>query len=453
MVISLTLVSALAGCASPATQTPAAPEAPAASAAPAASVAPAPAAPKEVSLRFLTYDGKRLADGTYVRQEQINAYTAANPHVKIELDIQNENNSLEFLQKLDLLQLSGDTYDVSSISSYRDYADRAAKGFFTPLDDFFAADGIDYDSVYSVPSIVNGVRYGIALNPAIYHVLLNKNMLDEAGLPVPAMDWTWDDYAAYAKALTSGSGADKVYGSYMHTWPEYRRANLWTTKLDNPYLKDDGSSNLDDPNIADWLRFMKKLEDEDKTQIPYGDAKATNMAYRDVFFSGKAAMVLTGSWIYADINDTDKFPRDFAVAFAPFPRWKDSPAGRTEGGCSFSVIGANSQNQEEAYRFITWLSDQEGVDAGLEFSAVKGADNSATINATVANNENLYVIDSLTRIWNDPNLESNIVMKFPEQYSEIDAIFNVETEKFMVGGQDLETTLKNIIEQGAAFAK
>ena len=49
-------------------------------------------------------------------------------------------------------------------------------------------------------------------------VLINKDMLDAAGLDVPSLDWTWDDYREYAEKLTSGSGADTKYGSYFHSW-------------------------------------------------------------------------------------------------------------------------------------------------------------------------------------------------------------------------------------------
>lgn len=419
----------------------------------AAPASPAVSTPAEedqtpVALRFVTYDGKTDKTGNYVRQTQIDAFTELYPWITITLDMQNENNSTEYLKNLDLMNLSADTYDITTLPSYRDYADRAANGYFMELDGYLAAAGIDYNATYSVAGDVNGKYYGIPNNPAIYHVIINKTMLDDAGLALPEMGWTWDDYAEYATAMTTGTGASKIYGSYMHTWTEYRRFNMWTYKLDNPYINDDGTSNLDDPAFGEWLTFMKQMEDIDGSQIPYSDAKSTNMAYRDVFFTGKAAMTITGSWIYADINDTENFPRDFEVAFAPMPVWGDSPAGRTEGGCSFNVVGANSAHPEEAYLFIEWLSSQEGSDVGLEFSALKGADNSATISATVEGKEELYVLDSLTRIWNDPNLESNIVMTNPDLFTAIDDIFNIETEKFMVGGQDLETTLANIQTEG-----
>ncbi|MCA5011083.1 extracellular solute-binding protein, partial [Clostridioides difficile] len=35
----------------------------------------------------------------------------------------------------------------------------------------------------------------------------NKTMFDEAGIPYPDKDWTWDDYAEAAKKLTKADGS------------------------------------------------------------------------------------------------------------------------------------------------------------------------------------------------------------------------------------------------------
>lgn len=394
---------------------------------------------EEVTLRLLSYD--------HTLDEVLKAFEESHPGLKVQVDIQTENNSVEFLKKLDLLQLSGDTYDVVAMPSYGQYATRAQKGFWEPLDSYYEKAGIDPDTYYTVDTAVDGVHYGIPSTPAIYYVLLNKDMLDAAGLPVPDMDWTWDDYADYAEALTQGAGTDKVYGSYMHTWTEYRRENMWCVKDDNCYINADGTSNLADPNFGAWLSFIKGME-EDGVQMSYADAKATNVAYRDVFFQGKAAMVLTGSWMVNDIKNTENFPHDFATAFAPFPRWEDSEAGRCEGDSGIYVINSNSQHKDEAFTLISYLGSEEASAVTLNTSAVRGADNTATLAKTVEGHEDLFDLDSMLRIWNDPNLKVVSTRTHLTTFSEVDEIYNAETELYLLGSQDLETTLKNIQEKG-----
>lgn len=412
------------------------------------SSSPAPSeAPKEpVEITYLTYDGATSPDGQFLIQMQIDAFNKANPDIVVKLDLQ-QNDSLEFLKKLDLMSLSGSAnYDMVSLPSYKDYAERASKGLFAPVDEFIQAEGKKYGDLFQYTADVNGVNYAIPYNSSIYLVLINKAMLDAAGLPVPPLDWTWDDYREYAKAMTQGEGAKKIYGSYMHTWTEYRREALFSTKLDNPYVKDDGTSNLADPVFKEWLQFVHDLEQVDKSQVPYRDAKATNMAYRDVFFTGKAGMILTGSWILSNIKDKENFPHDFQTVFAMMPRWKDGPEGRVTGSATYSVINKDSKHKEAAYRFIRFLAG-EGSQVVNQFSTMVGADNSATVEATVKGFEDLIDKQSLLNVWNHPKLAPNSITKFPEQFALLEDIYNVETEKYIVGGQDLDKTVANLIEQ------
>lgn len=409
---------------------------------------------KKVSgtIKLLTYDGKKSPTGEYLKQKQINEFMKKYPDIKVTLDMQSENNSVEFLKKLDLMALSGDTSDVITTPSYRDYADRALKDFFAPLDDYMKGENKTFDSLYSYPAQLNNKVFGLPANPGIYHVLINKKYLDAAGLPTPKADWTWDDYREYALKMTKGSGKDKVYGSYMHTWTEYRREALFVSKLDNPYVKDDGTSNLEDPTFKEWLKFVSDMEKVDKSQVPYFDAKSTNMAYRDVFFKGQAAMVLTGSWMYDDIMNTQKFPHDFVTVFASFPRWKNSPAGRTQGSCSYYSINKNSQNKEAAYLFARYITEEGAAVIG-ELPSVKGSDYTKVINDKIGDNAKLFDVNSLLSIWNNKALQPNMITKFPETFKALDDMFNVETEKYMVGGADLDTTMNNIVKQGKDILK
>ena len=149
--------------------------------------------------------------------------------------------------------------------------------------------------------------------------MINKSMLDAAGFPIPKMNWTWNDYREYARKLTKGEGQDKVYGSYFHTFKNYGLMGVYSTKMDNAYYKD-GSLNFDDPNLKDWLKFRYDMENVDKTSVPLMDIKTSKLAYRNEFFTGKVAMVPTGTWMLAEIKDI-KWPHDFQTTFAPLPKW------------------------------------------------------------------------------------------------------------------------------------
>ena len=43
----------------------------------------------------------------------------------------------------------------------------------------------------------------------MFSIAYNKEIFDEARVPYPTNDWTWDDFAEIAKLVSSGSGADQ----------------------------------------------------------------------------------------------------------------------------------------------------------------------------------------------------------------------------------------------------
>lgn len=453
--LTTALIMSLAGCgaknnAAESTTPAAAPDASTESAAP-ASTEPAEEPQEPVEITFLTYDAT-LVDGMTRTERAVELYKEVNPNVTITLDVQSDNDSVGFLSKLDLLQLTGTTGDIIQIPSYREYAVRAEQGFFYPIDELIAAEGIQYDDVYAYPSEYKGHYYGIPMEPGIYSVYINKEMLDAAGLEIPKEGWTWDDYKDYAVAMTSGSGADKVYGSFMHSWPEFKREGLYNTVMDNPYIKEDGTSNLDSPYFGEWLQYMYDLENEYNCQTPYSDVKASGLHYRDIFLNGKAAMICIGSWMVDTCINTEEYPHDFQTVVAPFPVFSDGKPGVTQGSASYYVIGANStpEKAKAAYEFMRWMSNEGSVALNV-FPSDKSGDIAEVLKSKVGDKTALFDVESLLTVWNSPNVVANTVGREADKFNEIDAIYDAEAGLFLLGEQDLPTTLKNIQEQGNAI--
>ena len=94
-----------------------------------------------------------------------------------------------------------------------------SKNLLLPLDDYLAQDAGGQELIDDVaqPLIdafkVDGKIWQIPHswnNMVIYY---NTKMFKDAGYRAAASeDWTWDDFLATAKKLTTGSGADQVFG-------------------------------------------------------------------------------------------------------------------------------------------------------------------------------------------------------------------------------------------------
>lgn len=175
---------------------------------------------EEITLRFVSWQTNHDEQN----QKVAAAYKELHPNINVQFDYVGDMNSNDYLTKTDIMLMGGEAMDILMAPNYASYIVRAESGSYLSLDDYFTEEGTTAEDAYNVIVRVNDQTYGIPGEMKYNLVLINKDMLDAAGLDVPSLDWTWDDYREYAEKLTSGSGADTKYGSYFHSWGS---CNLW----------------------------------------------------------------------------------------------------------------------------------------------------------------------------------------------------------------------------------
>lgn len=263
------------------------------------------------------------------------------------VQLSEKGDTQEAMKKLDLEAASSARMDILMFSDAAGYAQRVALGMAEPLDGYIAKDGFKVEEDYKVDTHLGDKVYALPgkFNP--WYVILNKDHLEEAGLAVPT-DWTWDDFADYAKKLTKGEGAQKRYGTYFHGpqgggWMEFLKLKMENQPQNSEFLKADGTSNLDDPNFRATLELRVKMEKEDQSSVPYTDMISQKLAYRTQFFNQSASMLLIGSWMNTELGGTEKVPLNFNVTVAPFP--KNNPGdekGLTPVTTDYVAVAAKS---------------------------------------------------------------------------------------------------------------
>lgn len=402
---------------------------------------------KDVLIKFYTEsDEATNKDRKY--PEFIEAYQKANEGVKIELAPLVANfNYDEYAKKVNIMVAAGEQIDLIKSATLAEVSAKAKSGVLEPLDDYAAKEGIKLENEYGGITPIDGKIYAITEQLTCWLIFINKDMLDAAGLKVPPKDWTWADYREYAKKMTKGSGSEKVYGSYMHNWEWFFAIGIQSKVMDNPYFTPDGKPDFDNPVFREGMQYRYDLENVDKCQVPYIDIASQKLAYRSVFFSGKAAMTAMGAWMVSDIQLTDKYPHKFKTTFAAFPRWDSSCKPNTSAadgaGCGWSVNTA-SKNKEEAYKFLRAITT-EGLEYGHKlWSAWKKTDAEATIKSIAGADESLYDIEALKAVMFDPDkVENKYTYSGPGQTEVLDAYIQ-ENEVYLSGGQSLDKTLENI---------
>jgi len=398
---------------------------------------PSPSA-EPVTIKFLGWEKPA------VYQPAIDDFQAKNPDVKVEYMALVENDSVESMKRMDVMYASGEQFDVFTLSSAPAFAQRAASGMLEPLDDLLAKEGVKYEDEYKAEQQkFDGKRYSLPGKFGPWLILMNKEMLDAAGLAVPT-NWTWDEFREYAKKLTQGDGPGKTYGAHFHEWKDYFLLKLYSSSKDQGIMKDDGLSlNADNPLMRQSLELRYEMEKTDKSATPYQDVITQKIPYRDQFFQKRAAMMPTGPWMVSEAGGTDKIPATFVSAFAPWPTNAKGDEIYSFGGADPLVISSNSKHKEQSYRFLRYLST-EGMALTKQFSAWKKADITKEVDQIVASTKSPDKIDkaSLVNVLSATKLpESPVTVSYAP---DLEKAYIAEADQYMLGEANLDKTMEAI---------
>ncbi|MGO4348207.1 ABC transporter substrate-binding protein [Paenibacillus sp. MCAF9] len=364
------------------------------------------AADKQVTIKYYNFDSAAQEVGT---KAMLQEFEKENPDIKVEHVILVPGNSLEMLKKLDFLISSGEAVDVVNVPSASAVIERATRGALAPLDEYYAANNLVAADEYFVNPKVGDKTYGMQMSTGYQFILLNKDALDAAGLPVPTYGWTWDDFRDYSKKLTKGEGVDKQYGSYFHTWELYMNAPAQTVMKD-PFRYDDGTTILADPTYKYFFQLRKDMETVDKSAKPYADVLASKLNYRTEFFSESAAMILSGSFMIPDPGNTEQYPHDFKTAFAPVPlppanaQPKDYEGGKYFVGGGHLVMGATSKHKEASFKLMRFMTTTDS-ESRNEFSGWKKSDQNVVLDRLIGANADKYDVESLKNTLFGPEIK------------------------------------------------
>ncbi|NMB45185.1 MAG: sugar ABC transporter substrate-binding protein [Firmicutes bacterium] len=164
---------------------------------------------KEVTTIRYAFWGNPVAIG--VEQDIIDAFHEVHPEIKV---IPTAVAYGDYHTKL-LTQIAGGMApDVMRIDSYF-FADFMKTGAVHDITNLIERDNIDMDLYYEaglLDSLYNGRYYGLPWGTAPLYMIVNIDMFEEAGLPLPDPDWDWDEFLNIIKVLSKGEGTKRQYG-------------------------------------------------------------------------------------------------------------------------------------------------------------------------------------------------------------------------------------------------
>ncbi|NEW04575.1 extracellular solute-binding protein [Paenibacillus sp. SYP-B3998] len=404
---------------------------------------------QNITLKYYNWDNDVQAAST---KKLIENFQTKNPNIKIEHISLVPNNSVESLKKMDVTMSSGEQVDIVLLPNIEEVTARAAQGVLAPLDDLYQKDNVKAEDEYYINPKFKGKYYATMNTSSDWFVVLNSDALKEANLPVPTFGWTWDDFRDYAKKLTKGDGNDKRYGAYFHSWGEYTNPIVYTDKK-NPYLTAELKPQFDDPSFNYYFNLRRAMEKDDKSVKPLSDVIGAKLNYTNEFATGKAAMLMSATFILPNIADTAKYPHTFKTAVAPLPRSsKDAPTGLTNIGGNYSAIAATSKYKEQAYQFIRYMTTEQ--DARIELSGWKKGDSKSVIERLYGANKDLIDIPSLTLTLNDKQVKTSFSSEIAVSYgAQLKKVMENGFSKYMLDGVSAEDAQKWMVDEADKVIK
>lgn len=371
-------------------------------------------------------------------QAVVDAWNAANPNVQVEY-VRFVNDDAGNL-KLDTALISGQDADLymnyvpSRLQKRIDAGvalDLSTKSDYN-IDEQMGPDAAQWK--------INDKYYGIPTKKNMAFIWLNKDMLDEAGLPIPPLDWTWSDVQTYAAKLKK----DGVWGLLQHE-------AAFTAQFDGTiaaegYTKADGTSNFDNAYWRQGFQILHDMMFKDKSTPEYGEQMTSKMPVDTMFLKGEGAMLTAGEFVFRNANNLKDFPHDFKIAFAPIPKIsKDQTNFKYPGGLG-DVLSVNpkSKNADAAWEFAKWYAEggMLPMAPGGRIPSSKSVNADEAIGLLLKGVEDKYDRDSLNSVVFG-KFES-FQLNIPQQV--VDAR-KQEYEAYFLNKQDLDTTLKNMAER------
>ncbi|HEU5420167.1 MAG TPA: ABC transporter substrate-binding protein [Streptosporangiaceae bacterium] len=287
--------------------------------------------------------------------QQVAQYNKAHPGVKVTSLFVNNDNSL---QKVLTAVRGGSVPDIAYL--YGSWAPNVAQiPKVVNLTQVVQRAGVNWTDFWVGErdvATVNGKVIGIPALVDNLAVVYNKTLFARAHLAPPSPDWTWDQFMADAKKLTSPAAkqfgtAYVTPGSEDTVW--HWEALLWEAggQLLTP---DNKKAAFDSAAGLKSLETLRTMAVTDKSM--YLDP--TDSAYGTLFNSGRIGMLVTGPW------DLGSFP-NVHYGVQVMPAYPGSAGGhQTISGPDNWVIFNNGATQvSAAEKFLLWLTSPAQVKA------------------------------------------------------------------------------------------
>ncbi len=317
------------------------------------------AAAEKVTLRIWdTFTEEKQSAGM---EKIIANFKEANPNIEIVREAQTIDDIRPVLQTT---LAAGTGPDIMYYDTGPGYAGILVKaGLLLDLDSAYKDNGWDSRIFSWVKEGVtfDGKAYGIGNEIDFIGVYYNKKIFSELGVSEPK---TYEEFIQICDKAKA-AGYTPIAFADGDKWPAYHQFSIMANNIAGKEKLDKvlyGDGTWDDPDFVKSIQlFFVDMNKAgyllpDTTAIKYTDGNA-------FFYSGKAAMHMTGTWLISEITDNAK---DFETGFFFFPSIEGKPVLPPGGLGSGYFVSSKTAHPEEAIKFLDYLFSEENGKIWLE---------------------------------------------------------------------------------------
>lgn len=284
------------------------------------------------------------------------------------------------------------------------------------------------------------VPYGVPHQTDVSALLVNLDMLEEAGIDTSALPtsqedaWTWDEFAEVAAELREALPSEQY--PFVYNWQQGGTARWlsWLFQAGGSLLEDDGvTPAIDSAEGAAALDFTRGFFEND--WVP-PSSSPTGTVYADSLFSEQTtAMAFVGSFLVPDLD----YFNEFEWTALPMPR---DERGATDLGGNALVATADAGNPDLAAEFLEFMVSEESM------ASFCGATNELPTRTDLEGDAVEFAIQpDLMPVYVDQatTIEPEDVAQLTTPHmAEISVALQDELEAAFIDGQSTEETLANL---------
>jgi multiple sugar transport system substrate-binding protein len=316
------------------------------------------AAPEPVELHFAWWGSQTRHDRTIA---VIELFMEQNPHINITYEFSSFG---DYWPLLATKAAAGELPDVIQ-QDYAYFKQYVTDGLIIPLDPYVDDGTIDLSNVPDEAidgGRVDGQLYALSLGTNSQSFVIDVDLFEQAGVPLPAPDWTWADFEETVLAVHESLGIYGLDGGLTN--PQI--INGYLLSLGQGLYNDDGTGLgfTDQQLLVDYFSMMVRLQEAGAIRSREDEVASPSTLEDNTFVRSESAMYFAHTNQFVGLANAAGEGRNLMMVPVPRAEGFTQSANYLKPSMFFS-ISAHSDHPVESAMFIDFFTNSEEANAIL----------------------------------------------------------------------------------------